>query len=130
MGDENFRPVGIVVAPDGSVFISDWVDKSYSVHGQGRVWRIRSRVQLPATTHRPANGRAEDAARACIIGKSLHHGVTLRKAAARALACGSAAERKILHDRLQTVEDASPARDGGSWPCRRLAIYQPTKCGD
>ncbi|HEY2838608.1 MAG TPA: PVC-type heme-binding CxxCH protein [Pirellulales bacterium] len=39
-GGENFRPVGIALAPDGSLFVSDWVDKSYSLHGKGAVWRI------------------------------------------------------------------------------------------
>ena len=42
-GDENFRPVGIATAPDGSVYISDWVDKSYNVHGRGRIWRLARR---------------------------------------------------------------------------------------
>src|SRR5207249_3410559 len=41
-GGEDFRPVGIAVAPDGSLFVSDWVDKSYPVHGKGRIWHIRS----------------------------------------------------------------------------------------
>ena len=40
-GDDDFRPVGIDVAPDGSVYISDWVSSSYSLHKQGRIWRIR-----------------------------------------------------------------------------------------
>jgi putative membrane-bound dehydrogenase-like protein len=40
-GGEDFRPVGIAIAPDGSVFISDWVDKSYELHGKGRIWRLR-----------------------------------------------------------------------------------------
>lgn len=39
-GDEDFRPVGIALAPDGALYISDWVDKSYAVHGKGRVWRV------------------------------------------------------------------------------------------
>jgi putative heme-binding domain-containing protein len=39
-GDENFRPVGIALAPDGSLYISDWVSRSYEVHGKGRVWRL------------------------------------------------------------------------------------------
>jgi putative membrane-bound dehydrogenase-like protein len=39
-GGEDFRPVGIALAPDGSVVVSDWVDKSYPVHGKGRLWRI------------------------------------------------------------------------------------------
>lgn len=50
-GGENFRPVGIALAPDGSLFFSDWVDKSYQLHGKGRVWRLRSKdfhaVKLP-----------------------------------------------------------------------------------
>lgn len=47
-GDEDFRPVGITIAPDGSLYISDWVDKSYAVHGKGRVWRIFSQDTLAA----------------------------------------------------------------------------------
>lgn len=39
-GGENFRPVGIALAPDGSLFVSDWVDKSYELHGKGAVWHI------------------------------------------------------------------------------------------
>jgi putative membrane-bound dehydrogenase-like protein len=40
-GGDDFRPVGIAIAPDGSVYISDWVDKSYELHGKGRIWRLR-----------------------------------------------------------------------------------------
>ena len=40
-GGEDFRPVGIAIAPDGSLYISDWVDKSYTLHGKGRIWRLR-----------------------------------------------------------------------------------------
>jgi putative membrane-bound dehydrogenase-like protein len=50
-GGEDFRPVGMAVAPDGTVYVSDWVDKSYPVHGKGRIWRIRAasapRRQVP-----------------------------------------------------------------------------------
>lgn len=42
-GDQNFRPVGFAIAPDGSVIFSDWVDQSYPVHGKGRIWRLRAR---------------------------------------------------------------------------------------
>ena len=42
VGGEDFRPVGIAIAPDGSLYVSDWVDKSYSLHGKGRIWRLRS----------------------------------------------------------------------------------------
>ena len=40
-GGEDFRPVGIAVAPDGSLFITDWVKKDYKLHGYGRVWHVR-----------------------------------------------------------------------------------------
>lgn len=40
-GDANFRPTGMTVAPDGSIYFSDWVSRSYPVHGAGRVWRIK-----------------------------------------------------------------------------------------
>jgi putative membrane-bound dehydrogenase-like protein len=52
MGGEDFRPVGIAAAPDGSLFISDWVDKSYTLHGQGRIWRLRCRQT--AKNHKPS----------------------------------------------------------------------------
>lgn len=40
-GDSNFRPVGIVQAGDGSVYITDWVKRDYAVHRTGRVWRLK-----------------------------------------------------------------------------------------
>ncbi len=39
-GDENFRPVDLAVAPNGDVYFTDWVDKSYPLHGKGRLWRL------------------------------------------------------------------------------------------
>ncbi len=39
-GGEDFRPASVAVAPDGSLFATDWVSKDYSVHGKGRIWRI------------------------------------------------------------------------------------------
>lgn len=45
-GGENFRPVGIAVAPDGSLYVSDWVDKSYTLHGKGRIWHIRAKAPM------------------------------------------------------------------------------------
>lgn len=40
-GGPDFRPVGLVQAPDGSLFVSDWVLANYELHGKGAVWRIR-----------------------------------------------------------------------------------------
>jgi putative membrane-bound dehydrogenase-like protein len=52
-GDQNFRPVGLALAPDGSLFMSDWVDKSYPLHGKGRVWRLSAKN--PAQPSRPTD---------------------------------------------------------------------------
>jgi putative membrane-bound dehydrogenase-like protein len=46
-GGEDFRPVAIAQAPDGSLFFTDWVDKSYDLHGKGRIWRLRSASPRP-----------------------------------------------------------------------------------
>ncbi|MDA0832695.1 MAG: hypothetical protein O2955_03180 [Planctomycetota bacterium] len=44
-GDENFRPVGIACAPDGSLYFSDWVLRDYKLHGKGRVWRVSGKEE-------------------------------------------------------------------------------------
>ncbi len=46
-GDADFRPVDGSIAPDGSLVFTDWVDRSYPVHGRGRVWRLRVRAGAP-----------------------------------------------------------------------------------
>jgi putative membrane-bound dehydrogenase-like protein len=65
-GGPMFRPVGIAVARDGSIYITDWVDRSYSVHGKGRLWRLsrapsiedeHDRVQIPPLS--PPEARAQ-----------------------------------------------------------------------
>ncbi|QGJ69930.1 putative L-sorbosone dehydrogenase [Planctomycetales bacterium 10988] len=42
-GGEHFRPAGIAIAPDGSLFVGDWADRSYPLHGKGRIWHIRAK---------------------------------------------------------------------------------------
>lgn len=39
-GDANFRPTGMAVAPDGSLYFADWVLRDYPVHGRGQIWRL------------------------------------------------------------------------------------------
>jgi putative membrane-bound dehydrogenase-like protein len=52
IGGDDFRPVGIAAAPDGWLYVSDWVDKSYTLHGKGRIWRLRG-TQPPVRGLRP-----------------------------------------------------------------------------
>ena len=40
-GGKDFRPVGLAVAPDGSLFVSDWVLSNYTLHGKGAIWHVR-----------------------------------------------------------------------------------------
>lgn len=40
-GGKDFRPVGLAVAPDGSIYMSDWVLSNYELHGKGAVWRVK-----------------------------------------------------------------------------------------
>lgn len=46
-GGADFRPVDASIAPDGSLVFTDWVDRSYPVHGRGRVWRLSVRTGPP-----------------------------------------------------------------------------------
>ncbi len=62
-GDADFRPVGLAVAPDGALVFSDWVDRSYPVHRQGRLWRlVPDAVKAPASFEFPALSSAEQRA--------------------------------------------------------------------
>ncbi|MSQ95317.1 MAG: c-type cytochrome [Gemmataceae bacterium] len=40
-GGNNFRPTGMCIAPDGSLFVADWVKSDYTLHGKGAIWHIR-----------------------------------------------------------------------------------------
>lgn len=74
VGGKEFRPSGLAVAPDGSLFISDWVSRSYELHGLGAVWHVRARD--PVAPERPSDPKTGLA--------SLHR--PLREDAARRLA--------------------------------------------
>ena len=54
-GGNDFRPVGLAVAPDGSLFISDWVRRDYNLHGQGGLWHIKLRADQARPTSKPTN---------------------------------------------------------------------------
>jgi hypothetical protein len=61
-GDADFRPTGMAVAPDGSLFFADWVDRSYPVHGKGRLWRLQlpKDMQCDLAPHQESPEVAED----------------------------------------------------------------------
>jgi putative membrane-bound dehydrogenase-like protein len=90
-GGKDFRPVGIAVAPDGSLFVSDWVRSDYTLHGQGAVWHVRLR-------ERTKPDRPQDPRRALA---SAHR--PLREVAARRLA-GDEAGREFLRKQLDSPD--------------------------
>jgi len=86
-GGKDFRPVGLVTAPDGSLFVSDWVLSDYNLHGKGAVWHVRASSGASAE-------RSSDPRRAIL---SAHRPV--REAAARHLAADDSG-RTVLREQL------------------------------
>ncbi len=62
-GDEHFRPVAFALAPDGALYFSDWVDRSYNVHRQGRIWRLTFDNDSVLRAEHPPLTESEKAAR-------------------------------------------------------------------
>ncbi len=52
-GDPSFRPACLAPAPDGSVYLSDWADREYSVHQKGRLWRLHASHPEQTPTDKP-----------------------------------------------------------------------------
>ena len=93
VGGEQFRPVGIAVAPDGSLFVSDWVDKSYPLHGKGRIWRLRAKDAPERRQYHEPTVALAQADRA------------IRDRAARALVEMGREGRKLLETTLKRSDD-------------------------
>jgi putative membrane-bound dehydrogenase-like protein len=136
-GGKDFYPSGLAVAPDGSLFVTDWGSRSYELHGKGAVWHVRWKDAKPA--RRPAEPKAaiaspdrrtRDAAareltkseegRALLREQLKAKDVRVRAAALSALvACG---------DRKVDLEPA--ARDDAEPGLRALAVRGLIKLGD
>jgi putative heme-binding domain-containing protein len=86
-----FRPSGLAVAPDGALYVSDWVSQSYELHGKGAVWRVRWKDAKPA----PRSADPKEAL------SSPHRPV--REAAARSLARDEAG-RTFLRQQAATPD--------------------------
>lgn len=46
-GNASFRPACLAAGSDGSVYVTDWADREYSVHGKGIIWKLKAKA--PAT---------------------------------------------------------------------------------
>jgi putative membrane-bound dehydrogenase-like protein len=115
-GGEDFRPVGIAIAPDGSVVFSDWVDKSYPLHGRGAIWRLRGRSAPRADGLRAADVAGMPLDR---VGPLLGHPRReIRHAASLALANHGAAAAPAIEQAL--VHDDPRVAIHGLWAAARL----------
>jgi putative membrane-bound dehydrogenase-like protein len=102
-GGEDFRPVAIAPAPDGSLYLSDWVDKSYPVHGKGRIWRLRMKKPPADDGLRPAQVAALDVPE--LRPLLTHPRRAIRAAAATALTRKGKAGEKVLAELLKDEGD-------------------------
>jgi putative membrane-bound dehydrogenase-like protein len=116
-GGEDFRPVGIAVSPDGMVYLSDWVDKSYPVHGKGRIWRLRMKEPPPADSVNPA--KLADADIETLKPLLSHPRRDVRAAASAALAGKGAPGRAALAEVLDKAPEPR-ARVQALWGMARL----------
>ncbi len=99
-GGDDFRPAAVAVAPDGSLFISDWADKSYSVHGKGRIWHVRAKDGKKVGRRESGDGSYEDRLAAVHSADRL-----TRENAARRMA-GDEAARAALRTLAREDSDA------------------------
>jgi len=125
-GGKQFYPSGLSVAPDGSLFVTDWGSKSYELHGKGAVWHVRLKEGKPDASKNPgglASGdrRKRDAA-ARKLGETAEGRATLRNG----LASPSVRVQASCLDALIAVGDKEDlfaiARGTGELPLRALAV--------
>lgn len=110
-GDEEFRPVGLALAPDGSVYLTDWVLRDYKLHGRGRVWKLSA--QQP---DRPAFDRHRVVTDPTYALEALKQSRRLetRRLAARLLARQPQAT-EWLRNILRSADDPTRARVETLW---------------
>jgi putative membrane-bound dehydrogenase-like protein len=123
-GGEDFRPVGIAVAPDGSLFVSDWVKRDYNLHGKGAVWHVR--MKSPPKVDRPtdpmnalfsddrsireaaARKLAGDEPGRAYLRTQLHHATSIRVRAASVTALVDAGDDKLRLAEFAQEQKTSP----------------------
>ncbi len=116
VGTQDFRPVGLAVAPDGSVFCTDWVSREYKLHGKGRIWRISA--VAPRT--KPAINTLESAGLHELYSRLNSPVLPVRRTAALHLAHTAAGQELLA---LQIADSRKPIRSRleSLWAIARVA---------
>jgi putative membrane-bound dehydrogenase-like protein len=57
--DSPFRPSGLATAPDGSIYVSDWMLIAYTTHKRGRIWKVTAREGVATVAPRSVLAPAE-----------------------------------------------------------------------
>ncbi|OYP35816.1 PVC-type heme-binding CxxCH protein [Rhodopirellula sp. MGV] len=97
-GDTLFRPVGIAVAPDKSVYITDWVRRDYSVHQTGRIWRLKPTAGQPVTAAQPPLSDDEKSAVAADAQNKIDELLELASTTDRYLAQAAVTKLSLLEE--------------------------------
>lgn len=120
-GNAEFRPVDMALAADGSVYVTDWVDRSYPVHGRGRIWRI-TRKEPPSAEGLPAPTEAEMRARSLATDPQMKAKERITTLEAQDPFLWQAAVWGLItHDQVSELESAVGAVGAGGRTAR-LAI--------
>ncbi len=127
-GGEDFRPVGLAVAPDGSLFCTDWVKRDYKLHGFGRIWKISPVAARQEPVLELKQIRA-DLGISRLEGLLPSRRLDVRRAAARALAAtepGRDALTKFCASPASMDEspDSKRARREARWALDRQSLQE------
>lgn len=97
VGGETFRPVGIALAPDGSLYCTDWVKRDYQLHGHGRIWRIH-------TTKDSGSDKASDTKTTSVVVRRSEARKLVRSAEGRQeLASRVGNDQRSVRERLEAL---------------------------
>jgi putative membrane-bound dehydrogenase-like protein len=101
-GGKDFRPVGLAIAPDGSLFVSDWVLRDYNLHGRGALWHVRAKEGKGGKTQASAQAESRESttpalSKELLAGLSSRHRPT-REAAAQRMAADASGRAALLRE--------------------------------
>ena len=120
-GNQRFRPVDLAIAPDGALYFTDWVDKSYNVHQQGRIWRLSWKSTPPRETVTDLSAEEQHAAR--VMDRETIDWEML-----------SSADPYLRHAAMMSLKDSPrltpESLDGLSESRQRLAILEAARRSD